>query len=269
MHKTLLMLLLWAPPALGAFERGGILTPGSGVATVAVAGSPWTVFANPAGLPSIGARTLGLSHTPRPFGLGELSRSALAFVEPLPFGTAAVTLQRFGFELYKEVTVGLLFAGSPGEGWDVGVGANYYSLSIPGYGATGAFGIDVGTLLEVADDMRAGFSVLNLNAPVIGRERERLPQILSLGFSYRPMKGFLLAVDLVKDVRFPAELDAGLEYEPVSVVRLSVGSSTEPSSFRGGVTIHYHPVEAGYTFSTHPDLGGTHHFSLVLALDLF
>lgn len=264
-----LVLLCWALPALAAFERGGELNPGPGLATVAVPGTPWTAFTNPAGLSSITSRTLALSHTPRPFGLNELARSALAYIEPLPFGTAGMTLQRYGFELYREITAGFQFATRVNGAWEAGLGIHYYALSIPGYGSAGAVGIDAGIALELTDEIRAGCSALNINGPAIGADRERLPQVLSLGFCFIPMRGMLLALDLTKDVRFPPGLHAALEYSPLPVIRLFGGSGTEPSSFRAGAVVTVDPVQAGYGFSTHPDLGGTHHFSLVMALDLF
>jgi hypothetical protein len=262
-------MLLAVSQAFGAFERGGGLTPGPAAATLAVPGFPWTAFSNPGGLPSIQTRTLALSHTPGPFGLTDLAQSALAYVEPLSFGAAGLTVQRYGFELYREISVGLSAAVRLEDGWDAGISVNYFSLAIAGYGSAGAVGVDAGMVLELSDDVRAGFAALNLNAPTIGQARERLPQVFSIGLCYQPMEEVLLAADLVKDLGFPPDLLVGIEFAPVTMVRLLAGSGTDPSSFRAGVEVHYDPVGVGYAWSTHPDLGGTHHFSLVIAPGMF
>jgi hypothetical protein len=267
-NKALLSLLLIAAPAFGAFERGGGLTPGPVTAITAVPGSPWTAFVNPGAVPSVHHRTLALAHIPRPFGLADLAQSALTYIEPLSFGIAAITLQRYGFELYREITAGVVIGAELEDRWNVGIGVQYFSLTIPGYGSAGTVGIDAGMVLEVSDGFRAGVAALNLNAPAIGRNRERLPQVLSLGLSYQPMGGLLLAIDLVKEIRFPPDILLGVEFAPVKTLRILVGSGTDPASFRAGMTFAYGLAEVGYIFSNHPDLGATHRFSLVLALDM-
>lgn len=269
MHRIMVLLLLAVPYAHAAFERGGGLTPGPATATVAVPGSAWTAFSNPAGLSSIEIRTLALSHTPGPFGLPDLSQSSLVYVEPLSFGGAALSVQRYGFDLYREISIGVSAAAHLENGWDAGLSMHYYSLAIAGYGSAGTVGFDAGMVLELAEDVRAGFAALNLNAPAIGSARERLPQVFALGLSYQPMRGVLLASDVVKDVGFPADLRFGIEFAPVTMLRLLAGAGTEPSSFRAGMEISYDPVGLAYAYTTHPDLGGTHHLSLLIALDMF
>ncbi len=264
MRTTLLLLVLATPAAFAAFERGGSMTPGPVTATIALPSSAWTAFSSPGAVASVTERTVALSYTPRPFGLPELAQSALAFIEPFSFGAAALTLQRYGFGLYREVTAGIVAGVRSGEIWSAGIGVNGYALSIAGYGSAFCVGIDAGIVVDLSDEFRAGFSAQNLNAPAIGRCRERLPQLLAAGCSYRPMDALTLAADVVKDLRYPVDFIAGLEYAPVPAFRILAGSGTESSGFRAGAIVAFEPVEAGYLFSSHPELGATHRFTLRL-----
>jgi hypothetical protein len=269
MRTGLLVLLLAVETAVAAFDRAGNLSPGPSGTSVASSGAVWAPFTNPAALASLTSRTLALSHVPRPFGLPDLARSALAYVEPLSFGTVAVTVQRYGCPLYRELTAGMQFGTLIEENWSAGVGVNLFSVVIAGYGSAVTAGIDAGLAVDFTDDLRAGIAALNVNAPSIGRARERLPQMLTIGLCYRPMDGVALTGDVVKDLRYPPDFIAAVEIAPVKMVRFSAGSGTEPSLFRAGVEVAYSFVEAGYVYTSHPDLGGTHQFSLVLSLSMF
>lgn len=269
MLRIPLLFLLSLQAAYGAFEQGGSVVPGLGGAATALSGSALAAFANPACLATAGVRTLAISHTPRPFGIGQLARTRAVLVEPFPAASLALSAERFGFELYREVSFGFSAALHLVRGWDGGLTIRSHHLSIAGYGTATALGIDAGLLVELTDDACAGFSARNINAPAIGAARERLPQVLSLGASYSPFAAVRMTVDVVKDVRYPLELHAGFEYAPADPLLLRAGSGTEPSSFHAGVALRVSPVEALYGYSSHAELGGTHHFALHFALDMF
>lgn len=267
--KNLLIMLLASSNAFAAFDRRGQGSPlmvfGGGL--VASTGNPWAHFANPAILNTLPHRFLSASYSPQPFGLKELSYGAFSFVEPTSIGGFCVSGSRFGFELYREVTVSASFATTITDGFSAGANVNYYSLAIENYGSASTFGVDVGGLLAISDDVRWGFSALNLNVPAIGAAKERLPQVFATGVSYSPFEAGTVAVDLVKDIRYPMEFMIGIEYAVIEPVRLRTGTSVEPSLLNAGIGIAFSFIQLDYGFSSHTELGLTHQASLTFLLD--
>jgi hypothetical protein len=237
-----------------------------GGASVAIVPNPWAAFSNPALLQTIPQRTISFFYSPQPFGLKELARGSFTYVEPTSLGAFALSGSRYGFELYREIVLGLSYGMTVTDRLDVGLHVNYYSLSIQNYGNDATLGVDIGLLIEITEDIRWGFAGLNLNAPTIGEAKEKLPQIYSTGISYMPIMEATLALDIVKDIRYPAELHLGIEYSMVDLVDIRGGTSSDPSAWNAGVGMHYSFVQLDYAFSTHVDLGMTHNFSLSLLL---
>jgi hypothetical protein len=237
-----------------------------GGASVAEPQNLWAAFSNPASLASLDQRSLSLFYSPQTFGLKELARGSLTFVEPTPIGFFAFSGSRFGFELYREATASVSYGRSLSDLFQLGASFNLYSLSIQNYGSAAAFGLDVGMLIHIASDVHWGFAALNVNAPTIGSAKERLPQVFSTGFSYNPIPEATIGADLVKDIRYPTELHVGIEYTLLETVNLRGGVSGEPSTLDAGVGIHYTFFQLDYAFSEHPDLGMSHQFSLSLLL---
>jgi len=253
---------------MAAFERMnvGASSTGMGGALTGVPGHEWSAFFNPAGFSHLAERLLSVSYVPQPFGLKELAHGAFSFAEPTRAGAFAVSGNRLGFELYREVTLTGSFSTTPSDGFHAGINVNYFSLSIAGYGSASALGLDAGLLVELTADVFWGASAFNINGPSIGQAKERLPQVFATGVSYKPLHEATLAVDVVKDIRYPMEFRVGLEYRLLDVLHLRAGSVTEPSSLHGGVGLTYQFFQLDYAITDHPDLGMTHQFSVSIHL---
>lgn len=268
MKCLVVSLFLVIEVALGAFERsaGGASVIGMGGVTVALPGNEWAALTNPAALQLIEHRLAALSYTPQQFGLPELVRASVSFVQPTEIGTVAVSAIRFGSTLYREVTLAASYAHTLADRFHAGVTLNYQSLSIQNYGSDAAIACDVGFVARIVDGIHWGFSALNVNAATIGREKERLPQTYQTGVSYQPAGDVTFTADIVKDIRFPAELHVGVGYDVLEFIQIRAGSATEPSSLHAGLGIRYSVVQLDYALASHQVLGLTHHLSLVLDL---
>jgi hypothetical protein len=251
-----------------AFEH---LTQGSnsvamGGATVAEPNNPWAAFSNPGGLGAMDGRVLSLYYSPQPFGLKELAHGSFSFIEPTAIGTFAASGSRYGFDLYREVDMQVSFGRMISNMFSAGASVHYYHLSIERYGSAQAVGIDVGLLAHLTDQIRWGFAAFNVNAPTIGSAKEKLPQVFSTGVAYSPMPEVTLAVDLEKDIRYPVELHAGVQYIFLDLLAARVGTTGDPSILSAGLGIHYSLIQFDYAFTNHEDLGATHQMSLSLYL---
>jgi hypothetical protein len=253
---------------VAAFEQGnqGSRSAAMGNSLVAVSGEEWSAFVNPAVLKTISERTVSLFYAPQPFELKELARAAASFVEPTGIGTFGLSASRYGFELYRETRIALSYAGDLATIVKGGVTINYYSLSIRNYGSASTFGVDLGLLVDVSDNIHWGFAASNLNAPTIGTAKEKLPQIFSTGISFNPIAEGTIAVSVVKDIRYSAEVHVGIEYAMMEMVALRAGTTSDPNTLNAGVGIWYSFAEFDYAFSSHSELGMTHQFSLSLKL---
>lgn len=237
-----------------------------GGACVAQINSPWTAFYNPGGLPTVDTRSLSLHYSPQPFGLKELAHGSFSFVEPMSIGTLAASGSRFGFDLYREIDLQGSFGVGVNDLFSVGANVHYYHLSIANYGSASAWGVDVGILARISEEVRWGFSAFNVNAPTIGAAREELPQVFVTGIAYSPIVEATLLVDIEKDVRYPAELHAGVEYTILDILALRAGTISDPSVLCAGAGIHYSIIRLDYAFTNHSELGATHQVSLSIYL---
>jgi hypothetical protein len=257
-----------AAPLRAAFERQpeSVRSCGMGGAGVAFPANVWGGLTNPAGLAGMAERVIALSTAPSPYGLTELRRTVCAYAEPFGPVTASVTALRFGYELYREVLLGAACGVDFGKGLRAGAGVTLNSLSIAGYGHGACFGFDAGVIWEIVPGLQLGAAAANVNAPSPGNTGESIPRTFQTGFSYSPLKGLVVACDVVEDTRFPAELRLGAECVLAEFLTLRGGISTDPSVCSAGIGIRFTPVEIGYAVSAHQELGITHRFGISLSL---
>ncbi|MEK6570590.1 MAG: hypothetical protein AABZ61_04415, partial [Bacteroidota bacterium] len=138
-------------PSRAGFERRdqGARPIGMGGAFVGLADNAWAIVFNPAGLALLPAREISAFYSPQPFGLTELSLASFAFVHPTSVGSFGISANRFGFELYREVSGTLSYGNSYNDLFSFGINLTYNSLSIKNYGSASTMGIDVGFLASI------------------------------------------------------------------------------------------------------------------------
>ena len=251
-----------------AFERQpeSVRACGMGGAGGALPGNVWGALMNPAGLAGMTARMVAVSTAPSPFGLQELRRTACAYAEPFGRLTASLTGIRYGYELYREVTLGAACGYDCGDGVRVGGTVTLNNVSIAGYGHGSCVGLDAGVLWQIVPSLQIGTSAANWNAPSPGRSGENIPGTFLAGIAYTPPGGFVVACDIAEDPRFPAEVRLGAELAVAEFLFLRAGVSTGPSACSAGVGVHILPVDIEYAFSRHQELGFSHRFGLSLRL---
>ena len=263
---VLLTLVCVCCEAYAAFEH---LAQGSGSiamggASVAARGNQWASFSNPGGLTTIDTRVLSLCYSPRPFGLKELSRGSFSYIEPTTIGSFAASGSRFGFDLYREIDLNISYGTAINDLLSVGAAVHYYHLSIERYGSTQTLGVDLGFVAQLSDQVRWGCVAYNVNGPTIGKAKEKLPQVFTTGIAYSPIPEATIVADLEKDIRYPLELHAGVQYLLLDLLALRAGTTNDPSMLSAGLGIRYSFIQLDYAFTNHAELGPTHQFSLSL-----
>ncbi len=261
---ALLILALSCSTANAAFEHSphGARAVGLAGATVAIEGDLWSAFVNPSCLPVAGGTIVAAEYFPALFGLPEIKRGAIVIDRTFPFGPMSISMSGLGFDLYREMSVGVAAGYELNERIVLGIGVSLYSLSIQDYGSDQALGVDVGALVRLGAGICYGVSLHGVNRPAVGADEEPLPQTMTMGISASPIPAATLAVSAGKDSHYPFELSVGAEYCLENLLTLRLGVCHEPSTVAAGITVRTSLLCLDYAYSMHPDLGGTHCFSV-------
>lgn len=236
-HKIalgVLFLLIVLLQATTAFSQAtiGAKEQSMGLTGVALTGSNFAIFSNPALIPD-DRKSLSL-YALRFSGFSELTDIAAAGSIAFSWGTAGFGLHRFGFELFNETRLHLAYKNSF-EQFFYGVVLNYSTINQGDeYGSSAAFGINAGIAAEIIPDLWIAARATNINQPLYRNSEEELPRDLALGFSMKPVPLILYTLDVVKDVQFPASVRSGIEVQPVPRFFGRAGFTTEPTSYTLG-----------------------------------
>ncbi len=264
--RTLLLCALAAPVAraqLVPLAEGGARALALGRATTALEGDVWGHH-NPASWATLPGRAAS-AFASQAFGLGELRLGAVAVAEPTRFGTVAASARSYGFEDFRETRFGLgfarAFAVSASRRVHAGLRLGYTSVSIPGFGSAGVLGLSLGVMTEVLPGLGFGFHAYNLNRPAFS-EFDPLRRGLEVGFAYRPAERALVLLGIDKEVEFPLSFRGGLEVQPVDVLVLRTGFTTEPVRFSAGVGVQTGLLRADVSAERHEWIGWTPAFGV-------
>ncbi len=236
-------------------------------AFVAIADDPWTVSYNAAGLTQLSGFRCAAFLVPQQFGLPELRTVAVAAAVPVRFGTFGLNVERFGFDLYREIGLGIAFAERIDDCISAGLVANLQNISIDRYGSTNRLTFDICVHVNMFARTTFGCNLKNIARASIGRNNEPLPQLLSAGIGWYPLRSLLLALEVEKDVRYPASVKVGMEQMLISALRVRGGIANNPDKYSIGLAVRCSSVEFSYAGYSHTDLGWTHQIELSYAPD--
>lgn len=196
-------------------------------------------------------------------GVGTLGFGA---VVPLRDQLAAgILVQRYGDQIYNEVSVGLGVAhrinrislGLKADYRQIAVNANSVSLSRK------AFVVEMGGIAQLSSTVFLGAHAYNLTQSIFtGEGSEGLPTVLKTGLTYIPTKSLRLSGEFVKNTDYPASLRAGLEYEAIPHLFFRTGIASKPYTNHFGLGYAGGSFSVDYAASSHPQLGWSHHVTL-------
>ena len=232
---------------------------------VALSNDVFSLFNNPAGLSQMNWREIGVYYSPAPFGLSELANGFVAYNEPTSIGSFAIGGMSYGFDLYRESKISFGYSYNYINKFFVGLAANYQTVSIKNYGNDGALFFNIGGLAYVANDLRIGFSVYNINRASFGNEDDQIPMIFNAGFSYDIINSLTVNFALEKDIKFKPSFQFGINYDIIEYISLRTGFANEPSKYSAGIGINYSMFSLDYAMFTHNSLGLTHQAGVLIS----
>ncbi|NJD23292.1 MAG: hypothetical protein FIA82_11585 [Melioribacter sp.] len=224
----------------------------------------FSLFNNPAGLALIKTREIGFYYSPAPFGVKELANAFAAYCEPTQYGSFSAGYSNYGFELYKENKFAVGYGRKIANNFFIGLSSVYHNISIKNYGSKGVFAFNLGVITKLSDQVGLGFAVHNVTRSTITNESNDIPTVIWLGTDLKFVKDFVFSAALKKEIGFNPSIRLGTEYSMHDFLKLMIGTSNEPNTFSGGIGIMYQFIQVDYAFFSHPDLGLTHQFSVII-----
>lgn len=243
----------------------GARSAGMGQASVTIEDT-WSIFNNPGGLHSVEKLT-GLFSYQNRYGQSAFGVVGAAVVSPLSFGTAGVSVFRFGDDIFNQQKISLAFSNKFGL---VGLGANvsYLQYNIESLGNRGLMVIDFGGVAEITKQLFFGAHIFNLNQATLSEETdESVPTVMKAGLSYRPTEALMFNVEVEKDLDFEALFKAGIEYQIIENLFARTGINTtgrEVDAFISafGLGYIYKKFWVDYAYSNNNKIGDIHELSI-------
>lgn len=232
---------------------------------VALSNDVFSLFGNQAGLSQMNWRELGIYYSPAPFGVKEMANGFVAYHEPTSFGSFAVGGMTYGFELYRESKIKAGYSYNYQNIFFAGIGINYHTFSIQGYGNQGVLYLDLGGLTFLTNDFRIGFLIRNINRASLSGLNDQIPSIINVGLSHDFLEKLSANLSVEKDMRHNPSLQFGVDYEIIEYLSIRAGFSNQPSRYSAGVGINYSIFSLDYSFFSHTDLGLTHQAGVIVS----
>ena len=246
--------------------EAGARTYGMGRTSLTLSDS-WAVFNNVAALTNVKGTEAFLGYSNR-FTLSGLNTlQAGATFDAFFNGKMGLGVTRFGDDLYNEHRFAVGYAHKIST-MSIGIQANYLQTSIQGYGTRHNFALEMGGLAQLSEKLFLGMHIFNINqAKVSDLQDERIPTMMRIGITYRPTSRVILNIETEKDTEYPASFKAGLEYNVVNWnennVFVRTGITTDEFLAHFGVGYYKASFGLDYSFTTLPQVGYSHHVSLV------
>jgi len=226
----------------------------------------FSLYYNPSTLSHFSNSTVGISYSPSPFGLKELSTAYLSYVQPVKFGVVSAGFMIYGFELYKETQFAFAFSKLLSNNFSFGITSILKNISIKNYGNKNFLLFNLGCKAILTQNLNIGFAFENITRTSVNDESNQFPVILSIGMNYKPFDWINIFTALFKELNYNLSLRTGVEYKILDYLSLRIGTANQPEEFSGGIGFFYDLISLEYAVISHQDLGLTHQFGLVIQI---
>lgn len=233
----------------------------------ATVGDAYSGFHNVAGLAQYTEVVAAMVGYQNRYGLSELSSMGLGVTIPAAIGTMSVLANRFGTEdYYNEQRLGVGFANKIGF-VSLGATVSYVQYSIETVGTRRMASVDFGGLVEITKKLHFGSYIRNINqAKIQDFTDERLPTLLVMGLSWRPLESLMLNSEIERDLDFGEVVKLGVEYQVMETLDIRTGIRTAPFQGTFGLGFSFGKFKADYAYISETILGDIHEFSLLYLL---
>lgn len=219
----------------------------------------WSAFSNQAGLALLKEISIGAYYENR-YSNKELSIKSFCLNIPSNLGNFSGTYTQFGFDLYKESTIGISYSKALGKHLWAGLQFNQISKKLNAeYGSQSKYTVELGILAEISQGFFMGFHIANPTQEKFSTwdYKEKIPTIARFGIAWKLSNEAILSSEILKDLDSDIQLKAGIEYPISKVLFVRAGAHNHPNTFSMGLGFNYSALKTNLSFSKHPILGYT------------
>ncbi|HYH15796.1 MAG TPA: hypothetical protein VD794_11275 [Flavisolibacter sp.] len=193
----------------------------------------------------------------RRFMLQELSWYQVAAALPTRSGNFGLKGTYFGATSNAEMEIGLAYGRKLGDKVAIGGQFNYYTQRMPQYQSSHAVSVEAGLLLKVNEQVHASFHIYNPNNASLGKTKEQLPAIYTLGLGYVPSDRLVVTGEIqkIEDEKVNIKTAVCYLFDKRLYAKAGVNTVNAVYVLGGGVKLSSLSLEV--TTSIHPQLGVT------------
>jgi hypothetical protein len=248
----------------GDFPVIGSRQAGMGRSSVALTDF-WNLQNNQAGVALIDKFGAGIYYESQ-FSLNQLSTKSAAFLAPTKIGVLGLTFNYFGYSLYNDIKIGLVYARSFGQYLRVGLQLDYLQTTLgDDYGSKNNVTFEIGLQSDITEQLTLGAWVYNpIQVNIADYDDEKIPAIFRFGIAWEITEGFIATVEAEKNTNIqPIIIRGGLEYGLKEKFFFRGGFSTQEEIFSMGFGFNLKPVRFDISAVMHESLGFSPQASLI------
>jgi len=223
----------------------------------------WSAWNNPAGISDQEQLSAAISYRSIQ-NIDGFNSTGIAIAVPFKVGALGFGVSRFGDLLYNEQQIKLSYANKFGI-TDLGISLAYHQYHFEGFGNKGVPIISFGGITAITSQFFIGAFIENINqAKLSDFQDERLPTIMQVGISYRPLESIAVNIDLQKDIELDASVLVGISYAIIENLKLRTGFNSNPSRQFFGLDFNPNNMKGtlSYALSQQRALGYSHQVSV-------
>mgnify|MGYP003297984439 CR=1 FL=1 len=173
--------------------------------------------------------------------LKELGHKNIGLILPLNIGSIAITASQFGYKHYNENIIGISLARSFGPNLRIGLKLDYLFFKFSGnYKNKSVPTFEIGMQYNISESLCLGAYVFNpINVMLNTPEKDKIPIIMRLGFSYYVNKEFLITSEIEENFEYNFSYRFGIEYCIYNKVFVRSGFQLNPELFTFGIGYDY------------------------------
>ena len=196
--------------------------------------------------------------------LNETATQSLQVGVPVQGGAFGLSINAFGFELFKERKIGLAYARKMSDKLRVGLQLNYESLAFGDvYGNSYTMTFEGGFQYSLNDQFVLAGHVVNPNkSKYRGAPELAGPSELRGGVRYLFSDNIFVVGEARKNSEEDVRLLFGTEFQVVDFLIVRLGVSTEPTLMSFGLGFNYRAFHFALSSDYHNELGITPTFAL-------
>lgn len=192
----------------------------------------------------------------RKFMMAETGLYTVVVALPTSSGNFALQTDYFGYKAYNENQTGIAYGLLLNEKTGIGAKVNYYTVRIPTYLNISSLNFELGTVIQISEQLYTGVSVYNpLNSPLGKNTRQKIASIYKSGIGYEMSASFLAQMEVIKEKGKDINIHTALQYKPIDQLLARAGIFTGTSSGYVGIGYLYRQLRMDISVSFHQQLG--------------